>query len=144
MRAAIIVDGKVDNIIEVDALDVLEGVALVDAPSASIGDAWDGEKFVAPAPVPPPLPVESDYVNAIQAMLDRKVQERRYLSILSACSYAASTNTTFKAEADACNAWRDAVWLKAYSVLDEVKTGTLAQPAIPDLLAMLPALTWPT
>ena len=49
MRAAIIVDGKVDNIVEVEALDVLEGVTLVEAP-----DAWDGSAFThpaAPAPV---------------------------------------------------------------------------------------------
>lgn len=57
MRAAIIVDGKVDNIIEIDALDALPGVQLVDAVGASIGDAWDGEAFIpAPAPEAPPLP----------------------------------------------------------------------------------------
>lgn len=89
------------------------------------------------------MPTEDDYVDAIQKMLDAKVGERRYLSILSACSYASSTNPTFKAEAAACTAWRDAVWLKAYSVLDQVNAGTLPQPAIPDLLAMLPTMAWP-
>jgi hypothetical protein len=143
MRAAIIVDGKVDNIIEVDALDVLEGVVVVEAPSASIGDLWDGEKFTSAA-ISAPMPTEAQYVDAIQSMLDAKVAERRYLSILSACSYANSTSPTFKAEADACLAWRDAVWLKAYAVFDQVTAGTMLQPTIPELLEMLPALTWPT
>jgi hypothetical protein len=47
MRAAIIVDGQVDNIIEVDSLDMLDGVLLIEAPTASIGDAWDGGNFTA-------------------------------------------------------------------------------------------------
>ena len=57
MRAAIIIDGKVENIIEVEALDALEGVNLIAAPTAAIGDAWDGEYFVSmPHPASPPLP----------------------------------------------------------------------------------------
>jgi hypothetical protein len=91
-----------------------------------------------------PMPTEGQYVDAIQSMLDTKVAERRYLGIISACSYANSTNSTFKAEADACLAWRDAVWLKAYQVLDQVTAGTIPQPTIPELLAMLPTMTWPT
>jgi hypothetical protein len=69
MRAAIIVDDKVDNIIEVDALDVLEGVVLVEAPTASIGDAWDGEKFVAPNPAPPAVPTKVTMRQARLALL---------------------------------------------------------------------------
>jgi hypothetical protein len=121
---------------------VVDEVVAADWVHYHANEARDGVEPIPPSP--PPLPTVDDYVNAIQAMLDTKVQERRYLSILSACSYAASTNATFKAEADACTAWRDAVWLKAYSVLDEVEAGTVAQPTIPELLAMLPALTWPT
>jgi hypothetical protein len=104
--------------------------------------ARDGVELIPPAPAP--MPTEGQYVDAIQSMLDAKVGERRYLGIISACSYAASTNATFKAEADACLAWRDAVWLKAYQVLDQVTAGTIPQPTIPELLAMLPTMTWPT
>jgi hypothetical protein len=142
-------DGTLDGCyLQVPSDDHAGHMIIIDEATASdwvhyrANAARDGLELIPPAA--PALPVEADYVNAIQAMLDTKVQERRYLSILSACSYAASTNATFKAEADACTAWRDAVWLKAYSVLDEVKAGTVAQPSIPDLLAMLPPLTWPT
>jgi hypothetical protein len=69
MRAAIIVDGKVDNTIEVDSLDVLEGVTLIEAPTASIGDIWDGEVFTAPVapPTPDPVPVVPRSVTRRQA-----------------------------------------------------------------------------
>lgn len=90
-----------------------------------------------------PLPTVDDYVVAIQSMLDTKAQERRYFGMESASTYAASTNPTFKAEADACLAWRDAVWLTAYQVLDEVTAGTRAQPTIADMMALLPTMEWP-
>ena len=50
-KAIIGSDNLVDNIIECDENFTLEGVTLVDALDASIGDGWDGANFV-PAPVP--------------------------------------------------------------------------------------------
>lgn len=90
-----------------------------------------------------PMPTQDEYVNAIQVMLDTKAKERRYYDIMSACTYATSTNPTFKAEAEACMAWRDATWAKAYSVLDQVQAGQITQPTILELLAMLPTMAWP-
>lgn len=49
MKAAILQGGRVINIIEVDSLDVLPG--LLDAGDCSIGDVWDGSRFVSPQPV---------------------------------------------------------------------------------------------
>jgi hypothetical protein len=68
VRAAIIVDGKVDNIIEVAALDALPGTNLVEAPTASIGDAWDGEQFTQPTAQPAPVEVPAQ-VTMRQARL---------------------------------------------------------------------------
>jgi hypothetical protein len=102
----------------------------------------DGLELVPPPP--PSMPTQDAYVNAIQEMLDTKATERKYFGIISACTYGDSTNATFKAEAQACIAWRDAVWAKAYDVLAQVQAGTLAQPTVADLLAMLPTMTWPT
>lgn len=55
MQAAIIVDGKVDNIIEIEDLSILPDSHIVPAEGAAIGDAWDGEIFI-PAPAPPAPP----------------------------------------------------------------------------------------
>jgi hypothetical protein len=48
MRAAVIENGVVTNVILVEALDVFPG--LVDAANAAIGDTWDGSTFSTPAP----------------------------------------------------------------------------------------------
>jgi hypothetical protein len=69
MRAAIIVDGKVDNIIEVDSLDAIEGVQLVEAPGAAIGDLWDGETFTREE-APPAPPTREQLKQARQAAVD--------------------------------------------------------------------------
>lgn len=107
-----------------------------------LNTARDGVELAPP--VPPAPPAVPDYVTAIQAMLDTKVQERRYYNILSACTYATDTNPTFKAEGQACVEWRGAVWAKAYATLDEVTAGTIPQPTIDELLATLPTMTWPS
>lgn len=144
MRAAIIEGGKVVNIIEVDDLNVLgEGVAIVEAPTASIGDDWDGEKFIRIDSAPPAPPAVPDYVTAVQMMLDTKARERLYDNILSACTYATSTRPKFQAEGQACVAWRDAVWSRCYELMADVDSGALTQPTIEELLAMLPTMEWP-
>lgn len=104
-------------------------------------EARDGLEELPPAV--PPAPTVPEYVAAVQAMLDAKAQERRYDSILSACTYATSTQPKFQAEGQACVAWRDAVWARCYELMDEVEAGTLPQPTIPELVAMLPAMEWP-
>lgn len=53
MRKAVVKDGLVENIIEIeDDSDwpIPEGTYLVDAGSGSPGDTWDGEKFISPEP----------------------------------------------------------------------------------------------
>jgi hypothetical protein len=113
-----------------DGAEPPEGAIEVAAPPTEARMVWDGERFVAPT-APPVLQGVPDYVAAVQAMLDGKVLERRYYNIMSACTYAT------------CMAWRDAVWAKAYEVLDQVQAGVIPQPSIEELLNMLPAMTWP-
>lgn len=87
MRAAVIENGIVTNIIEVDALDVFPG--LVDAAGAHIGDTWNGAAFSRPAAVPAPVPTSIspaqarlaldafgllDKVDAAVAVADKKTQ----------------------------------------------------------------------
>lgn len=53
MKAAIVKDGIVVNLIVVESLDVLPGI--IDGSEAHIGDAWDGVQFTrAEQPVTPP------------------------------------------------------------------------------------------
>lgn len=91
----------------------------------------------------PPAPSDIDYVAAVQGLLDGAVQQRNYDNILSACSYADSSAPRFKAEGQACLAWRDAVWVAFYDKLAALQAGTLMRPSIADFIASLPALNWP-
>jgi hypothetical protein len=91
----------------------------------------------------PPPPTLADYSAAVQALLDGAAQARDYAGIVSAVSYAGSSNAGWAAEGAAFAAWRDAVWLKVYAVLAEVQAGARQPPGIEGLLAELPALALP-
>ena len=94
-----------------------------------------------------PSPTEEQmiqqHVQAVQTLLDSTAQQKGYDGILSACSYAASSNSTFQAEGRACLDWRDRVWIKVYEVLDAVASGSSPMPGEAELLAEIPAMIWP-
>ena len=92
---------------------------------------------------PPTMPTVAGYTAAIQTMLDAEARTHNYDSILSLASYAASTHPPFAAEGQAGLDWRDAVWGASYALMAQVQAGTLAQPTIAELLAMLPPMVWP-
>lgn len=83
------------------------------------------------------------YKGAVQRLLDATAQARGYDGILAACSYYGSTIAKFRAEANACIAWRDAVWAYCYDQLAKVQAGDIAQPSIDEFIASLPAIAWP-
>ena len=78
----------------------------------------------------------------VQEYMDKKAKERNYDNIASACSYANSTDTTFRAEGLACVAWRDACWRKCYEIQAAVIAGTRSIPTAEELITELPALVW--
>jgi hypothetical protein len=103
--------------------------------------AQEGGTWTLPAPTPEEI--QAELTAAVQAYLDNKVKERGYDNILSACSYASSTDAAFAAEGQACAAWRDSVWRKCYEILDAVTVGERDIPTADAFIAELPALVWP-
>ena len=95
-----------------------------------------------PVHVPTAEEIQKMLTDGVQAYMDTKAQERGYDNIHTACSYANSTDEVFKAEGTACLAWRDSVWRKCYTILDEVKTGKRAIPTLEEVIAELPVLVW--
>lgn len=83
-----------------------------------------------------------NYTNVVQALLDTCAQSRGYDNIISACTYATSSNTNFKAEGQACVEWRDAVWAKCYEILANVQNGVRYPPTLDELLLELPEMVW--
>lgn len=110
---------------------------------AGVGEGWtyNGGAFAAPEP---PAPTEASCIASAQQLLDTTSQGRGYDSMLSLASYVNSTNATFKAEAVAGAAWRDAVWAEGYNILAQVQAGTLAVATMDAFLALLPAMVWPS
>ena len=80
------------------------------------------------------------YKEAAQSQLDSLAQSWGYDSMISAASYANSTNAQFKAESLALIAWRDDVWTAAYVLLANVQAGKKSAPKTVDaFLNQLPA-----
>lgn len=108
------------------------------------------QKLVNGAWSTPASVVESGIVAATQARLDTFAQTRNYDGILSACTYAGSTNAQFAKEGTYCVAARDNTWNTLYTILAQVQagnwptTGAGKQPSgYSDIEASLPALAWP-
>lgn len=104
------------------------------------GEAKD--EFLASLPTTP-VPTITDYRLAIQSHIDAKAQERGYDGGQTIATYVASTVEPWAAEAQAFVAWRDAVWVYAYSELAKVENGEREPPTPEDFCIELPALTWP-
>jgi hypothetical protein len=86
----------------------------------------------------------SEFTSAIQKRLDDFARTRNYDSILSACTYATSAVSKFKAEGQACVNLRDVTWAAAYDILGKVQAGKRTMPAtLADIEADLPTLEWP-
>ena len=86
--------------------------------------------------------IQAHLTQVVQNYMDKTVQTRGYDNIHTACTYANSTDETFKAEGTACVVWRDAVWRKCYDILAEVQAGARAVPSAEELISELPKLEW--
>jgi hypothetical protein len=145
MRAARIENGIVADLWEVPSLDCYgELYTLVEAPEwVQMGATWNGTTFVNP-PHPPKTPEEivAEFTAKVQARLDAFARTRGYDGILSACTYAISTNAQFAAEGQYCVQARDATWAKCYEILNAVQSGQRPVPTWEELEAELPTLQW--
>ena len=103
-------------------------------------------QIVANAPfLETPEQIQARYTGMVQNALDAFARTRGYDGIMSACSYASSTDGQFRAEAEYCIRLRDRTWRKGYEVLDAVKSGAMPLPNEEAFLALLPvsAAQWP-
>lgn len=100
------------------------------------------EGYAPAPPEPTEAEIQRQFEDAIEAMMNETVQQRNYKDIVSACSYAVSTDETFRKEGEACVVWRDGCWRKCYEILAEVKAGKRPIPTLEEVFAELPVLAW--
>ncbi len=111
--------------------------------------AQEHPEVVFPEPTeehePTPEEIIASYTQTIQEALDTFAKTKGYDGIMSACSYAESTDPIFAAEAAYCIKLRDTTWRQAYTIMDEVLAGTRQLMTIEDLIAELPigSAAWP-
>ena len=67
MKAAVLENNVVINVIIVESLDVIPG--LIDGTNAGIGDTWDGTQFIKPPAPPAPIPASITRRQAKLALL---------------------------------------------------------------------------
>lgn len=85
----------------------------------------------------------SAFQAAIQAHVDQTAKDRLYDNGHSLAGYVNSTVAAWAAESAAFVAWRDAVWLYAYSEMEKVMNGLRETPTVEAFIAELPAIEWP-
>jgi len=85
-----------------------------------------------------------DQLNAsLDAYLDAVVQTKGFKNILSACTYANSSNLTNKALGETVVDWRDSVWAVVDQIQSDVINGLRFPPTEAELLQELPEIVWP-
>lgn len=83
------------------------------------------------------------FQRAIQQHVDQTARERDYSDGAALAGYVASTVEPWAGEASAFVAWRDAVWLYAFTELTKVQNGERTVPSVAEFIGELPAIEWP-
>jgi len=96
-----------------------------------------------PADLPTTEQIIAGFTGSIQARLDTFARTRGYDGILSAATYASSTNAQFATEGQYAVNARDLTWAKCYEILGAVQSGTRPMPTLAEIEAELPVLEWP-
>lgn len=139
---AVIEEGKVINICIAEESDIKPN-NWIPCTNASIGWLYNGQTFTEPAPeTKSPKEIQDEIITATQQRLDDFARTRNYDSILSACTYAASTNATFAAEGQRAVRLRDDTWQALYNILGQIATQGRVVNSYDDIDGDLPALTW--
>ena len=132
----------IDSVLNINGFEV---VPEYDAVIAAIDNLLEkkNDPFFGKTPEEIQEMTKQSLIQAVQIHLDATARTRGYDGILSAASYATSTNATFRSEGQACVVWRDSVWATCYQIMADVLSGTRPVPTIPEILAELPEIIWP-
>jgi len=111
----------------------------IDGPSYAI----DGNVVRATWTITDKVFTATDYANAIQAHVDTTAKAKGYADGVALAGYSTSTIPAWAAEAQAFIAWRDQIWIYAYTELAKVQAGQREAPTIAGIIGELPSIVWP-
>ena len=120
-------DPAINGDIPKDAVEITvdQWQSLMDAQSS--GKVIQSDVNGNPEATNPPGPTQAQTINiisrAIQVALDAGAKNWGYDSIVSAASYAASTNKQYAADSATLIGWRDSVWSWATPLFSSVVAG---------------------
>jgi len=120
----------------------LDAIERRDGQFARLAADWLDEGNVIIDDAPPPLTAEQ-FASAIQSHVDATAKARGYADGVALAGYSTSTIPAWAAEAAAFIAWRDAVWIYAYTELAKVQGGQREVPTVAELIEELPTIVWP-
>lgn len=86
--------------------------------------------------------LEDFYKELLRATIDEAAQQKNYDNAACCATYANSTNLTWKAEAEAFIAWRDACWDYAITLFAEIENEQTPDPGTEGFINNLPVLNW--
>ncbi len=86
---------------------------------------------------------EGDFAAAIQSHVDATAKSKGYADGVALAGYSTSTIPSWAEEAAAFIAWRDQVWIYAYTELAKVQAGQREAPTIAGIIGELPSIVWP-
>lgn len=136
------INGTVVNVVIADdAWQPPDGLSR-GAPGGEIGDTWNGTAYTR-LQEPEPQLTADDFASAIQNHVDATAKSKGYADGIALAGYSTSTIPAWSAEAQTFIAWRDQVWLYAYTELAKVQGGQREVPTIAELIGELPTITWP-
>ena len=106
--------------------------------------------LTAPVKVVPAVPTEAEIkeqtkqhlLQAVDAYMDKTVQDRGYDNIAKCVTYEGDIDPIFNAEGTAAKQWRSKVYRRCYEILAEVEAGIRPVPTKDELIAELPILDW--
>ena len=82
--------------------------------------------------------------SAVDGHVDETAKAKGYNSAAHCASYVKSTVPAWAAEAETFIAWRDAVWLTVFEMMEFVLAGENPAPENPaQVVEMLPEIKWP-
>ncbi len=142
---ALIVDGKVAEITEVDPTGRyhpdLQWIACEG--SVAVGDFYDEGQFQKPEA--DPEETMHRLIALVQLHMDNRARQSIYDDLKTAVSYADEPAVPkYQAEGEAFRAWRSLVWDAFYSAMAEVEQGLRPAPSEDQLIDLLPELVLPT